>query len=217
MRTGALDRDHASTQLLVEHGFSPIRRFLRMMIEMKDAPDVPAWPAGIIVRTFVRSDLEETTRAVRDSFSDHWGHVDTPFEQDLEEWKHWIDTDDDFDPTFWYLAESGGSLAGVALCTPKRYEDPTLGWIHTLGVRRPWRRRGIALALLQRALCDLYRRGKVKVGLGVDAESLTGAIRLYERAGMRCERCSLAYEKELRAGVDLTRKALEINAAPTAS
>jgi mycothiol synthase len=209
VRTGALDRDLASTTLFKDHGFTPIRQFLRMMIQMTKTPPAPSWPSGVTVRTFARSDLEATARAVRDSFSDHWGHVDTPFDQDLEEWRHWIDTDEQFDPSVWYLAESEGELVGVALCTPKRHEDPSLGWIHTLGVRRTWRRRGIALALLRHALSDLYTKGKPKVGLDVDAESLTGATRLYERAGMRCERRSLTYEKELRAGIDLTCKTLE--------
>ncbi len=209
VRTGALDRDLASTRLLTDHGFSPVRQFLRMMIQMTKMPAAPNWPSGVTVRTFDRSDLEATARTVRDSFSDHWGHVDIPFDQDLEEWRHLIDTDEHFDPSLWYLAESDEELVGVALCTLKRHEDPSMGWIDTLGVRRAWRRRGIALALLQHALYDLYTRGKPKVGLGVDAESLTGATRLYEQAGMCCERRSLTYEKQLRAGVDLTRKALE--------
>ncbi|HDS28958.1 MAG TPA: GNAT family N-acetyltransferase, partial [Candidatus Acetothermia bacterium] len=167
MRAGALDRDRASIQMLEGHGFTPVRQFFRMLLEMNAPPADAVWPAGVTVRTFVRSDLEETVRATRDAFSDHWGHVDTPFDQELEEMAHWIDTDEDFDPLFWYLAETEGRIVGVALCTPKRYEDPSLGWIHTLGVRRPWRRRGIALALLQHAMFHLYHRGKTRVGLGV--------------------------------------------------
>jgi ribosomal protein S18 acetylase RimI-like enzyme len=53
------------------------------------------------------------------------------------------------------------------------------------GVRRPWRRRGLGLALLRRAFGEFQRRGERLVQLGVDAASPTGATRLYERVGMR--------------------------------
>ncbi len=62
-----------------------------------------------------------------------------------------------------------------------------MGWVNLLGVRRPWRRRGVALALLQHSFREFYARDRRKVGLGVDAQSLTGATRLYEKAGMRSD------------------------------
>jgi ribosomal protein S18 acetylase RimI-like enzyme len=54
-----------------------------------------------------------------------------------------------------------------------------------LGVLRPWRRRGLGRALLLQAFAAFRERGLGRAGLGVDAESLTGAHRLYESAGMR--------------------------------
>ena len=66
-------------------------------------------------------------------------------------------------------------------------------------MRRAYRRRGIAEALLKTAFAELYRRGERRVGLGVDAESPTGATRVYERAGMRTLWHAIVYEKELRA------------------
>jgi hypothetical protein len=47
------------------------------------------------------------------------------------------------------------------------------------------------------------------VGLGVDADSLTGATRLYEKAGMHVVRELATYEKELRAGEELARQSVE--------
>jgi hypothetical protein len=44
--------------------------------------------------------------------------------------------------------------------------------------------------------------------LGVDAQSLTGATRLYERAGMRVVRESREYELLIRDGRDLRTLAL---------
>ena len=80
---------------------------------------------------------------------------------------------------------------------PDEVGDPGVGWIPSLGVRRPWRRRGIGLALLRHAFEEFGRRGKRAVGLGVDAESVTGAVELYERAGMHVWRRSTTYGKKL--------------------
>ncbi|MCK4450237.1 MAG: GNAT family N-acetyltransferase [Anaerolineae bacterium] len=98
----------------------------------------------------------------------------------------------------------GEEITGMSLCCPKTAEDPGMGWVDSLGVRRPWRRRGLALALLHHSFGEFYRRGKRKVSLEVDAQSLTGATRLYEKAGMHVDRQYVMYEKELRPGRDLS-------------
>ena len=107
------------------------------------------------------------------------------------------------------LAMDGDQIAGLALCVPKDTDDPDMCWVNSLSVRRPWRRRGVALALLHHAFGEAYRRGIRKVGLGVDASSLTGATRLYEKAGMHVYRQWDAYQKELRPGEDLSTQQLD--------
>jgi ribosomal protein S18 acetylase RimI-like enzyme len=77
-----------------------------------------------------------------------------------------------------------------------------------LGVRRPWRKRGLGLALLHHSFNEFYRRGKRKVGLGVDAQNLTGALRLYEKAGMHVDQAYDTYEKELREGTEISVQSL---------
>lgn len=199
-------------QVLFEQaGYAVVRHFLRMVIEMDAPPPGPVVPAGIVLRPFVRGSEERAViQAMRDSFRDHWGHVERPFEDQFAEWMHWIDTDPDFDPALWWVALDGEQIAGIALCSPKITEDPEMGWVNTLGVLRPWRRQGLALALLQHAFGEFYRRGTRKVGLGVDAQSLTGATRLYERAGMRATRRYVTYQKTLHPGVDLSTQALDV-------
>ncbi|HIE55100.1 MAG TPA: GNAT family N-acetyltransferase [Chromatiaceae bacterium] len=73
-----------------------------------------------------------------------------------------------------------------------------------LGVTRPYRQRGLGLALLQHSFRQLYQRGQKGVSLGVDADSLTGATRLYEKAGMTVHRRYLEFSKLLRPGRDIT-------------
>jgi ribosomal protein S18 acetylase RimI-like enzyme len=122
---------------------------------------------------------------------------------------HWIENDPDHDPSLWFLALDGDEIVGMSLCRPKMAEDPGMSYIDTLGVRRPWRRRGVALALLHHSFGELYRRGKRKVSLDVDTQSLTGATRLYEKAGMHVQRQAVTYEKELRPGRDLSTQSVE--------
>ncbi len=53
------------------------------------------------------------------------------------------------------------------------------------------------MALLQRSFAEFRARGGEQAKLVVDSENLTGATRLYERAGMRISRQYDRYEKVL--------------------
>ena len=75
-----------------------------------------------------------------------------------------------------------------------------LGWVGTLGVRPPWRKHGLGMALLKHSFAELYQRGYSTIGLTVDASNPTGATRLYERAGMHIASQFIVYEKEYRPG-----------------
>lgn len=204
----------AAADLLTDHGFTHTRSFYSMKIEMDSAPPRPQWPAGITVRTMVPGQDEETLfRTKEEAFRDHWGHVETPFAEAFGLWMHHLQHNPHHDPTLFFLATiqtaTGEEIAGYALCEPTMTDFPDMAWVGSLGVRRPWRRQGLALALLHHTFGEFYRRGIKKVGLGVDAGSLTGATRLYERAGMHVFRQTDIYEKELRAGRDLTTQVAE--------
>ena len=64
-------------------------------------------------------------------------------------------------------------------------------------MHRPWRRRGLGLALLRAAFAGFFARGTRRVGLEVDADSPTGATRLYQRAGMELTQVHAVWEREL--------------------
>jgi mycothiol synthase len=80
--------------------------------------------------------------------------------------------------------------------------------VNELGVRRAWRKRGLGSALLKHAFVAFHADGKKRAGLGVDASSLTGALKLYEGAGMRIQRQFNMYEKEMRPGRELAVESL---------
>jgi mycothiol synthase len=179
-----------------------------MLIEMDAPVPDPEFPEGIVVRTYnPETDAEAVYRADVESFRDHFGFVEQPFEEGLKRFKHFWEQEG-FDPSLLFLAMDRDEVAGVSLCPPHSIDDPDLGWVGSLGVRRPWRKRGIGLALLRHSFNEFYRRGKRKVGLGVDAQNLTGALRLYENAGMHIHQASDLYEKELRPGIEISTQTL---------
>lgn len=121
----------------------------------------------------------------------------------------------DFDASLVFLAWDGGAVAGMIRCRLRGKGEAESGWVDHLSVRRLWRGRGLGTALLLHAFATFYRRGASAVTLGVDAESLTGATRLYERAGMQGERPFDVYQKTLREGGEPQRGAGSGAGAPT--
>lgn len=187
-------RNHQAQALLEAAGFLPIRRSYKMEIDLAEAPAPAPWPAGISVRTLIAGQDEHAVyEAMEEAFADHWGHI----RLDFDEYAHWHFSGEAFDPSLNFLAMAGETLAGAALCELR----PDGGWVQTLGVRRAFRRSGLGLALLRHAFAQLYALGQQRVGLGVDTQSLTGAVRLYERAGMRAVNEHIQYEKVLHGGM----------------
>ena len=50
-------------------------------------------------------------------------------------------------------------------------------------------------ALLRRTFCEFWRRGVIHVSLDVDADSPTGATKLYESVGMHVESETVTFER----------------------
>ncbi len=121
--------------------------------------------------------------------------IDLAEEPPAPEWPEGFIGSSEFDPGLVFLAEEGDELAGFSLC--KNEVRPNTGHVGVLGVRRPWRRRGLGTALLLHSFREFRRRGRAKADLGVDTENLTGAVRLYERVGMSPVRRFDSYRKEL--------------------
>lgn len=184
--------DHAR-RLFEQVGMSEVRRYYRMMIELDGEPPESELPDGLVLETFDPKDAKAFHDALIEAFEDEWNFVAKPFER----WREMrLVKDPDFDPTLWFVVWDGGVIAAVMRNEPDR---SGAGFVGALGVRKPWRRRGIAQALLQHAFAEFYRRGKSRVALGVDAENPTAATRLYERAGMNVAFEAVAYGKELAA------------------
>jgi mycothiol synthase len=178
------ESDVAARALLQSRGHTHVRTHYWMAIEMHEPPPEPIWPEGIEVHTFREGEDEDAVfEAGEESFADIWGRP----------------------PTLWFLARDSANDTPAAICLCKSVGDA--GYVGNLGVRRPSRRQGLGLALLHHAFGEFYRREIRDVMLSVDAQSLTGAPRLYSRAGMHVRRSYTLYRKVLREGQDLSTAA----------
>ena len=191
IHTFAFEVDSAARTLLQSLGYSAVRVFREMRIELQAPPPAPRWPDGLRVVPFeVERDAVEFHAACEEAFADHWEH--TPREFEL--WSRSHIGSERFDPTLWCVVRSRHEIAAGTICAGDTYGG---GWVHVLFTRRAWRKHGVGTALLSDSFTRFWERGEHSIGLGVDAASDTGAFRLYERAGMSPKLGFVVYEKEL--------------------
>ena len=167
--------------------------FARCASEPAALPPRPAWPEGRRVAAFdPERDALAFHAAQQEAFADHWEYI----ARDFESWSKSHLTSERFDPALWCVVKAGDEIAAGTICTSNTYGG---GFVQILFTRRLWRRHGIGASLVADAFCRFWTRGERSVGLGVDAESGSGAFRLYERAGMTPALGWVQYEKQIRA------------------
>jgi mycothiol synthase len=188
--SGVATSNAVARRLLERRGYRFVRRFWRMTIDLHRHPPPPEWPDEIVPTRYLPRDELAIWSAIEEAFHDHWEYRPEPF----EEWRRRTVDRPGFDPTLWIVAKEGPEVVGVGLAR----KQPRGGRIDTLAVRRAWRRRGLARAILLEAFGEFHRRGDLTVILSVDSENLTGATRLYEQVGMRVTREVDAFERVLR-------------------
>jgi mycothiol synthase len=182
--------DPAAHELFESRGYTEVRRFFDMAIELTEPVPEPSLPDGLAIEAFAEEDARVFHDAMDEAFQDHWEHHPRPF----EEWWEQKRSAPDYDPTLWFLIRDGGEVAATVRNDPERNGG---GYIGAIGVRRPWRGRGLGKALLLHSFAEFQRRGQTRVTLGVDAQNPTGATKLYERVGMQVEMEGIVFEKAL--------------------
>jgi ribosomal protein S18 acetylase RimI-like enzyme len=187
VRPATTANDNEGKELLESRGYRYIRSFYRMAVDLVEPPPAPVWPEGFIA-ALEPDEARVLYETLEEAFEDHWGHEPRRFEE-------WMKQNAPLDERLCYIVRAeDGTPAAAQVCDEERFGS---AWVSILGVRSPWRRRGLGEALLQQAFHDLYARGRRRVSLGVDAENTTGATRLYERVGMTVTLQDDAYEKVL--------------------
>ena len=177
-------------------GYAPVRYFFEMIRPGLDEIDVPPLPDGIEIREADEAQHRRIWEADIEAFRDHWGGIDESeerYQRDL--------ADPNLDRSLWVVAWDGDEVAGGSINAIYPAENAELdvprGWLDSVFVRRPWRRRGLGAALVARSLVKLRERGMGAAMLGVDADNPTGALGLYQRAGFEVHRRSTAYRKPM--------------------
>jgi mycothiol synthase len=166
---------------LLTRGYEYARSSYRMAITLSAPVDTPAPPAGIEIRRFDRDrDAHAAYAAYEASFAEHFGFVPESF----DEWARRVLNYPGDDNALWLMAWDGDQIVGFSTNRPAGGNKPRMLWVGSLGVIETHRKRGIGAALLMHTFRLAQVSGYTQVGLGVDASNRTGAVRLYERAGM---------------------------------
>ena len=190
------DADGRAARLLSRNGYAPARRSFDMV--RPDLDDVPSadLPEGFEVRPVDRTWLREIFVADAKAFRDHWGSIEED-EADFQQFAQ----DHRTDPSLFVVAFAGDEIAGAVLNVIDDVEnamfDRPRGTLDSVFVRRPYRRRGLARALIVRSLELLRERGMTSAALGVDAENPNQALHLYERCGFAPVRSMTTWRKPL--------------------
>jgi len=188
-----------ATRLYEAAGYRIVRYGFMMVRDLSEPiPDL-AMPVGLEVRPVRPQDHRRIWDADVEAFQDHWNHGERT-DADFDRWY----ASPELDTSLWQVAWDGDEVAGSVM--PFVYPDENAalgvdrGWLDHISVRRAWRRRGLASALIARSLVALRDRGLTEAALGVDAENVSGALRVYETIGFRRVRTTVAYWKEFTAG-----------------
>ncbi|MGH2465294.1 MAG: GNAT family N-acetyltransferase, partial [Candidatus Limnocylindrales bacterium] len=149
---------------------------------------------GLEIRAVQAAHHRQIWDADTEAFRDHWNSAERT-EADYEAWF----AEPELDTRLWRIAWSGDEVAGVVMPSIWPAENALLGikrgWLDHVSVRRPWRRRGLASALIVAALVGLRSAGMTEAALGTDAQNVTGAVHLYEVIGFRRARTTVKYRK----------------------
>jgi len=190
VHTWTIAADRAAAALFESRGYHEVRRFYDMAIALDGPAPEPSLPDGLRLELFREEEARAFYEALDEAFQDHWEHHPRSF----EEW--WAEklAMHGYDPTLWFVVRDGDEVAATVWNESNRNGG---GYVAALGVRRRWRGRGLGKALLHHTFGEFARRGETRVTLGVDAESPTGATKLYESVGMHVELESVVFERSL--------------------
>jgi len=189
----AMDFQPELTRLLEEEGFRAVQWASMMTCsDLQSVPDVPM-PAGMEVRPVQPEHYRPIWDALLDAFHADPGYA-PPSEEDYAAWRN----SSQFRPDLWQVAWEGNQITGMVLnyiTHASAGDGPGLAWTEDICVRRPWRRRGLARALLARSMRMFRQLGFNQTSLGVDLNNSHGARQFYESMGYQVVSVLTIYRK----------------------
>jgi mycothiol synthase len=192
IETNAMADDVSAARLFERFGFTVARYFFEMLAPARaDAAAAAPLPDDLRVVAYEPRYEQAVYDTHMEAFSDHWGYQ----KREFDSWTKFTTKNDLFRPDLSRIAFDGDEIASYILSYDDA--DPDRVYVGQVGTRRPWRRRGLAGALLADVLASTAATGKGHVYLAVDADSPTGAVGVYERVGFAVESRSVSYHKRL--------------------
>lgn len=190
------DTETAKTALLEYAGHQAVRYGLDMVRpDLENIPDLPL-PADLQVRPVLPEHYRAVWDACNEAFRDHWGYIPEPEEEFYK-----MQESPEFDPSLWRVAWEGDQVAGMVLSFINAAENSEYnrkrGYTENICVRRPWRGKGLAKALIALSLQAIKERGMEHAALGVDSQNLSGALQLYQSMGYEVVKRMAIYRKRL--------------------
>jgi GNAT superfamily N-acetyltransferase len=200
MRRATMPENTAAVALLEAHGYARVRLFYRMALDLTTwpVPDVlPAFPPNLALRPFrFEEDGHALYQAQQEIWRDHWGFAPETYDY----FRQMVYQRPEADARLWRVLWDVDTGEIAAFAANRAYSDEARdeGWIAMVGTRRPYRRQGLASALLVHSFAAFRAAGFRRAMLGVDAASPTNALALYARVGMQPYQTRAVYEKTLR-------------------
>jgi len=165
---------------------------------LEDAP----LPHGLVVRPARQEHFPAIWQAREEAYRDHWGYAPAN-EKDYQRWLEGTL----FNPELWKVAWDSGQVAGMVLNRLNQAENAKYkrqrGYTQDVFVRRPWRKRGLARALLSQSIEMFRNAGMTETALNVDLKNPSGALGLYESLGYRTTLKHTVYRKTLQLPQDM--------------
>jgi mycothiol synthase len=183
--------------LLRSAGFAPARHGFTMIRPTLDDQSDASLPDGLEIRDVRPEHMRAIWDADQEAFRDHWGSG----QWTEEDYQRFLTDPTQGDTTLWRIAWDGDQVAGQVRSFINAEENRQFGrrrgWVENISVRRPWRHRGLARALMAASFPLLRARGMADGALTVDTENLSGALRVYESVGFRAVHRSTTYRRQL--------------------
>ncbi len=194
--SGCADSEKEAEALLISDGYQAVRHgFSMVRPDLENIPDLPL-PQGLEVRPVLPEHYRAIWDADQEAFRDHWGFAEGTEEDYLGWISHRL-----FQPDLWMVAWEGEQVTGQVktyIDTQENAEYRRLrGYTEGISTRKPWRKRGLAHALIARSLALLKEKGMQEAALGVDTQNLCGALRVYEDMGFKVVRRQSVYRKKM--------------------
>jgi mycothiol synthase len=216
LQTSAYEAETGVMALLKEQGYSDVREWVHLVIELGEAPVVLALPSGLTLREMdLDHDWEIVGPAMDEAFTDHWGNIPAEYLESEPEEREVNDseerpeppTDDSYSnaPGYCFIVLDGDTVAGGILCNARLVERNDTGRVGSIFVHPAYRRRGIARTLMLAAFDAFWKNGLRRIITDTDANSFTDSTRLYKALGMKPYRSEFTYEKEIRPGKEVRR------------